>query len=218
MAIDFQVCFPQEAVRLTSIARVPGMTPATLDIVGDDFTSVDEVLINEFAAPSFHVLSRTRMLAVVPSQVPVLQVNTVSVTSRKLTITPRSLLKFQVSRVPSKVTGILRLVQLFVKVLFTSTGADIFSPKLGGNGLAPLGRNFGKDQTGSILSDFVVAVDNTAKQIVTVQGRQPQLPLDEKLLSAKVTSSQFSVDEGAMLTTVELTSQAGRSALANVVL
>ena len=179
---------------------------------------MDQVIVDDFVSPSYHVLSKTQLVAVVPDQVVPAQIRTVNVTSRKLTITRKSLLKFQVSAVPSKVNGILRLVQLFVKVLFTTPGTDIFNPKLGGNGLRPLGRNFGKQETGSILSDFVVAVDNTSRQIITIQGRQSQLPLDERLLSAKVTASQFSVEDGALTTTVEVTSQAGRSALASLVL
>jgi hypothetical protein len=158
------------------------------------------------------------MFAVIPSQVPPAYVSAVNVVSRRLMLTAKSLLKFQVSRMPSKVSGILRLVQLFVKILFTTPGSDIFNPKLGGNGLAPLGRSFGKDQSGSILSDFVVAVDNTSRQIVAIQGRQSQLPSDERLLSATVIASQFSVDEGALITTVEVTSQAGRSATASLVM
>lgn len=218
MALDFQIVFPQEAVLLTSVGLVAGASPPLLNILGEDFTAVDEVLINGITSPSYHVLGKTRLVAIVPDQVPAAEINDVKVTTRKLTITPKSMLKFQVSRMPSKVNGILRLVQLFVKVLFTTPGSDIFNPKLGGNGLRPLGRNLGKTQTGSILSDFVISVDNTSRQIVTIQGRQAQLPPDERLLTARVTASQFSVDEGALITTVEVTSQAGRSALASLVL
>lgn len=218
MAVDFQIVFPQETVRLTSVSRVPGSSPAAFDIMGEDFTSVDEVLINDFRSPSYFVVSPVRLIATVPPQVPAAAVSSVRITSRRLTLTSKSVLRFQVSRIPSKVTGILRLVQLFTKVLFTRPGSDIFSKQLGGNGLAPLGRNLGKDQTGNVLSDFVIAVDNTSRQLVAIQGRQPQLPPDERLLSARVTSAQFSLKEAALVTTVELTSQAGRSALANVVM
>jgi hypothetical protein len=218
MSIDLQIVMPQESVLITSAQVVPGADPPTLDIIGDDFTSVDEVLINDFVCPSYHVISPTRMYATVPDQVPLIDVSKVAVTSRRLVMTPQSYLKFRVSRIPGKVTGILRLIQLFVKVLFTTAGTDIFNPQLGGNGMRPLGRNFGKQETGSILSDFVICVDNTSRQIVTIQGRQAQLPMDERLLSARVTASQFSIDEAALITTVEVTSQAGRSALANLVL
>ena len=218
MALDFQIVFPQESIQLTSIELVPNSSPRLLAIKGADFTSVDQVLINDLESPSYHVVSKNELVAVVPGQVASAEIDTVNVTSRSLTITRKSLLKFRVSTVPSKVTGILRLVQMFVKILFTTPGTDIFNPKLGGNGLRPLGRNFGKQQTGAILSDFVVAVDNTSKQIIALQGRQSQVPLEERLLSATVTASQFSIEEGALITTVEVTSQAGRSAIASLVL
>ncbi len=150
MGIDLQICFPQEAIRLTSVSLVSGVNPAVLSIFGDDFTSVDEVIVNDFPSPKFYVMSPTRLLATVPDQVPPLSVDSVSVISRRLMITPKSIIKFKIGSVPGKVTGILRLVQLFLKVLFTTPGSDIFNKKLGGNGLKPLGRAFGKEQTGSI--------------------------------------------------------------------
>lgn len=218
MALDFQIVFPQESIQLTSVELVPNSNPRLIAVSGADFTSVDQVLINDLVAPSYHVISKNELVAVIPDQVASGEIDAVNVTSRSLTITSKSLLKFRVSSVPSKVTGILRLVQMFVKVLFTTPGSDIFNPNLGGNGLRPLGQNFGKQQTGSILSDFVVAVDNTTRQIVAMQGRQSQLPLEERLLSATVTASEFSIEEGALITTVEVTSQAGRSAIASLVL
>lgn len=217
MAVDFQICFPQESVKINGVSLIPGSTPPVLHVLGEDFSSVDEVLVNDIPSPSFHVLRLNEMHVIVPEGVPASQVRTVSVTSRRLVLTSKSVLKFQVSQLPSKVNGILRLVQLFLKVLFTTPGSDIFNPKLGGGALRHLGTTFGKAQTGSIISDFVVSVDNTVRQLVALQGRQPQLPSDERLLSAKVTSANFSLQEAALLVTIEVTSQSGRAALANVV-
>lgn len=213
MAVDFQVVFPQEAVEVRSAQRIPGQN--ALDILGQDFTSVDEVLINEQVSPEFAVLSRTRLLAQIPAGVTGI-VRSVAVTSRKLTITERSFLKFRVSNVPSKVTGILRLVQVFVKILFTTPGTDIFNRRLGAGGLKNIGRTFSKAESGGIISDFVVSVENTSRQIITMQGRQPSLPQDERLLAARVRSARFSANEAALLVGVEVTSQAGRAALANL--
>lgn len=218
MAVDFQVVFPQELIQLTSVTLVPGSKPPMLDIIGLDFRSVDEVLINEIACTNVVVLSKNRMLAQVPS---ILQTTfhlaSVSVVSRKLTITPKSHIKFQVGRTPSKVRGILRLVQLFLKILFTTPGTDIFSPRMGAAALRNIGKNFSSDQGGSVVSDFVVSVGTASRQIIAIQSRDPAIPRDERLLSAKVTAANFDNAESALMVSVELTSQAGQLATANVV-
>jgi len=215
LAVDYQIVFPQEAIKISAVKRVPGASPPALDVLGEDFTSVDEVLINEIPVRQFIILGQNRMIVTLPAQVQ--NVQTVAVTSRRFTITERSFLKFKISRSPSKVAGILRLVQLFIKILFTTSGSDIFNKRLGAGALQNLGKTFGKSQSGSIISDFVVAVENTSRQIIAMQGRQPGLPQDERLLSARVTSAYFSHADAALIVAVELTSQAGRAAVAQVV-
>lgn len=218
MTVDFQVLFPQEVIKLNAIHSVFGATTPTLDIFGQDFSAVDEVLVNDRESPDFQVLSRTRLLAQLPDDLTMPEVTSVNVVSRKLTVTKRSILRFRISDTPSKCTGILKLMQLYVKLLLTTPGSDIFDKKLGGGVLTLLGSSFSKAEGGEIVSKFIVASDSVVRQIIAIQGRQPQLPSDERLLSAKVVSARFSVLQGALLVTVELTSQAGRSATANLVL
>jgi hypothetical protein len=107
-------------------------------------------------------------------------------------------------------------VQVFLKILLTTTDTDIFAPRIGGNALRDIGLTFGKDQGGSIVSDVIVAVNTTARQITTIQARDPSIARDERLLAAKVTAANFNRSEAALIVTVEITSQAGRSATANI--
>lgn len=220
MAFDFQVAYPNEIVQLSRIRFTPTSPlglPVSLDIVGEDFLSVDEVLINDMESPDVIVLSKTRLIAQLPD---VLQktrnVNSVTVTSRRLTITPRSLIRFKISDTPGKCAGILRLMQLFLKILLTTPGRDIFSKNMGGGALKNLGETFGADEGKGIISDFYIAVDNTSRQIVAIQGRNPKLPRDERLLSARISRATFNREQGAILAAIELTSQAGRAAIANL--
>lgn len=216
MGVDIQVVFPQETIELTSVRLVPGLLPKTLDITGADFTAVDQVLVNELESPSFVVVSRNRLLAQVPEMLVSDVVRTVSVTSRRLIATKDSLLRFRLSDTPGKVRGILRLMQLFLKLLLSTPGTDIFAKTSGGAALKNLGRNFGKDEGGQIVSDMVVSVDTTARQIVAMQGKEASTPPDEKLLSAKVLSTRYDTREGALSIAIELISQAGNAATANL--
>lgn len=216
MAVDLQVAFPQEQVQLNRADVIPG-PPRVLDVIGTDFRSVDEVLINNIPAVDVVVLSKTRLLAQLPQSLESAgTLVSVSVLSRKLTVTPRSIIRFRISQTPGRTTGILRLVQLFLKLLFTTPGSDIFSRDFGGGGLRNLGSTFGIDEGGEIISDFHIAVTNTARQIVAIQGRDPRLSRDERLLSARIIEAGFNKQEGALMVRVELTSQAGRSALASL--
>jgi hypothetical protein len=216
MAVDFQIVFPQELVELTSVRVLPGLSPRTLDVIGKDFRAVDEVLINGLVSTEVVVLSKTRLLAQVPPSLVNQTVTSVTVVSTKLSVGRRSLLRFRVGRTPSKVSGLLRLMQAFLKILFTSPETDIFSRSVGGAALSHVGTTFGADEGGSIVSSFVVAVGTTQRQLLAIQSRDPSLPRDERLLSARVLSAGFNKNESALVVSVELTSQAGRAAVANV--
>lgn len=216
MAVDFQVVFPQQVIPLNSVRILPGLVPQSLDIVGEDFSAVDQVLINDVVSPDVVVLSKTRLLAQLPPLLTNVHLTSVTVTSRDLTVSPKSLIKFRVGTVPSKVSGILRLVQIFLKILLTTPNRDIFSPRVGGNALKNIGLTFGKDQSGTIVSDIIVAVDTARKQIISIQSRDPSIPSDERLLAASVTAASYNQTEAALIVSVELTSQAGRAATANI--
>lgn len=218
MAIDFQVVFPQEVVNLSNVRAASGLAVRTLDILGDDFTSVDQVLINKVASPSVVILSKTRLLAQVPSQILLQPISSVQVIANRLILTSKSYITFQIGRQPSKVRGILRLVQLFLKIMFTTPGSDIYAPNTGAAALKNIGKTFGESQTGSIVSDFVVSVATAQKQIIAVQSRDSSIPRDERLLSAIVTQASYSQQAQGLVVSVELTSQAGRAAVANVMI
>lgn len=216
MPVDFQVAFPQDTIKLGLVSSVPNLPVRTLDVIGEDFRSVSDVLINQIPSPDVVILSKTRLLAQVPDSLSQTAVTSITVTSTRFTITDRSLIKFQIGRTPSKTRGILRLVQLFLKILFTTAGTDVFAPKIGGGGLRSIGELFGKDEGGDIISTFIISVDNTARQVIQIQARNQTTPPDEKLLTANVISAGFNRNETALLAGIEVVSQAGKAATARL--
>lgn len=215
MAFDLQVVLPQEAILLNNVSIVAG-PPRVLDITGADFRSVDEVLINKVPSPDVVVLSRTRLLAQVPDNQLGVQLFSVSVLSKRLTLSAKSLLRFTIGKSPGKVTGVLRLVQRFLKLLFTTPGSDIFNRQAGGGALRSVGATFGIDEGSEVLSNLVIAIDTTTRQMIAMQSRNSALPRDERLLSAKILRAGFNKEEGALDVAVEITSQAGAAATANL--
>ncbi len=213
--VDLQVVFPQQVIQLTSVRVIAGPPPGIL-VQGKDFRAVDTVEINGLESPSVMVTSKTQLIATLPASVIGGIVESVMVTSRNLTVTPESAIKLKIGPVASKVSGILRLVQIFLKILFTEPGTDIFSQQVGGGALRNLGSTFGKSQSGTIVGDFVVAVQTTTRQILAIQGRNPAIPRDERLISANVLSANYNQEELGLFVGVQINSQAGAQALANI--
>ena len=215
MAVDLQIVFPQQAILLNQVRILPG-PPRVLDVVGADFRSVDEVLVNRVASPDVVVVSKTRLVAQVPDSLLDQRILSVTVLSRRLSLSSKSVLRFRLSRTPGKVTGVLRLVQKFLKLLLTTPGTDIFNRQAGGGALRSIGRSFGIEEGNAIINSIVIAIDTTTRQIVALQSRNPSLPREERLLSAKILRAGFNKEEGALDVAVEITNQAGAAATANL--
>lgn len=201
---------------MSTVRTVPGLKVRTLDIYGDDFRSADEVLMNEVPSPSFVIVTKNRILAEVPQVLKDSTISSISVLSKRLTITPRSYIRFRIGRTPSKVRGVLRLMQLYLRLLFQTPGTDIFAPKLGGGALVHIGQSVSIEQGTDLVGDFIVSVDSTTRQVIQIQGRDQSIPPDERLLTAKVLSAGFNKNETAIIASIEVLSQAGRSAVAKL--
>lgn len=220
MALDFQIVLPQESIVLTKVTVLPGTgvrgVPLALVVEGDDFSSVDEVQINSITSPDVVITAPNRLIAQVPELVAKGTVTTVTVLSKRLTVTPRSFLRFRVPRTPGRVSGILKLMQLYLKVLMTTPGTDIFSPELGGGVLQNLGATFSAEHNGDVVSNLAIAVQRTNRQIVAMQSRDSRIPREERLLRSKLVSASFNRAEAALIGTIEIASQAGKTATANL--
>jgi hypothetical protein len=216
MSVDIQCVFPQEVIKVSRVRNVPGLPVRTLDVVGEDFRAVDEVLLNNIAAPSFVVVSGTRLLVEVPGSLASATITSVMVLSKRLTLSSKSIMRFSLGHSVGKLQGIFRLMQLFLKVLMTTPGTDIFSPGSGGGALSRIGQSIGAEDGSDIVSDLVISVDRTTRQIIQIQSRNQSIPAGERLLSAKVLSCGFNKNETAQTASIELVSQAGKSALAQL--
>jgi len=140
------------------------------------------------------------------------------VLSHIVTLAERNLLKFRLGHTTQRTSGILKLMQLFIKLLFTTPGFDIFTPDIGGGGLMAIGRSFDRNSGKGIVGEFMIAVDRTAQQIITIQTGDARLPPDERLLKATLLGVKYDRAQSALLPQIELISQTGIPAMANIVL
>ena len=88
MAVDLQIAFPQESINLNQI-RLLSADPRLIEVNGDDFSSVDEVLINGVPAVDTVIVTGKRLVAQVPDTLKNMSLVTVVVLSKRLTVTPQ---------------------------------------------------------------------------------------------------------------------------------
>lgn len=217
MSVDLQTVLPQQSIQLNSVKLTQLGLLRALDVTGADFSAVDEVQINEQVSPDVMVISRTRLVAQLPESLqdnPDIQ--SVAVLSNAITINPRSLLRFRIGDTPGQVSGILRLIQLFVKILFSDPGSDIFNKNSGGGALREVGVTFGAEEGQNIKANFTVSVDRTARQIIAAQSRNGSIPRDERLLRANMLGATFSRNTGSLFVQIEVVAQDGNRMKANL--
>lgn len=212
MATDIQFILPQELVTLSSATIVPNVSPPILDVRGDDFRSVIEVTVNEIQSLNFMIVEKTRMFVQVPAAAAFTKLESIKVFSSTLTLSKRSVLKTQFPRSPGVVTGMQRLVQLYIKTLLQTPGSDIFEPEIGGGALRTLSQSYPASRVGSVIADFSICIDQTNSQIIGMQAREPGLALNEKLLTCKIESHTLDNKNMALYIGLFLQAQDGRIA------
>jgi hypothetical protein len=207
----------RDVVRVTAIPRFVTRTPLTVELNGDDFSAAETVLINDAAVPEFIIVNKNTIYAQLPANIQT--VRTLQVVSSNFTRTAEaSRIDYKIGTTTKKISGILKLTQLFIRWLLTSPGSDVFNQESGGGlqDVAAIVSNTGRSEP--VQAATVRAVSLTSEQIRRSQLSTPGLPLDERLLAATV------LDLGSIRTTdevrvrIRLESVAGEDAIAALVL
>lgn len=214
--MDLQVTYLRDIVNVISVTNVVGSSPRMLDVRGPDFRSVVKVETNEIEAPSYVIMSKTRLLVQVPDSMQNDLITSVNVLSSRLTASERSQVYFELTNNPQKLDGIQKLVQTFLLYLMRTPGTDAWNPGTGGGVQRLVGSYFSKNATGGITAAFTLAVSRVRSQVISIQARNPRLSTDEKLAAANVLSAIFSAVQTALLARVELISQSGKRAIVGV--
>jgi hypothetical protein len=214
--MDIQYVQFSDVLDVTQAEEIPDVVPRTIRILGLDFDKAVEVQINEEVSPSFVVADKHTILAQVPSGQTYNTIKEISILSSEFTATFRSKLVFQFGKDPKKISGLKVMMQTFLKVLFTSPGIDVFNKTLGGGALKIIGDSISNDANQGLVANFAVAVSRTVEQIRALQARQTKLPDDERLLSADVLGLRYDPATTALVARIELTSQSGIRAVANL--
>lgn len=175
----------RDVIRVTGIPQfIPGLSPPTLVVRGEDFSSVDRLFISEVEVLDFVVVNKTTLYAAFPLGVK--SISSIEAVSSKITRTAAaSRVDFSFGRDPKRATGVVKLVQLYLMWLFRDPSTDIFAPGSGG-GLLNVANDI--HHTGNILqlrSAVAQAVETTTRQIMQSQTNL-RLPAAERLLRTEL--------------------------------
>lgn len=186
MAYTFEVIRFRDLLEVTALPGfVPGLTPTTLIVRGSDLSSAETVLINEMPAPEFMIVNKTTIYAQLPESTK--RIATIEILSSQFTRTiESSKVQFAIGDKTRKVDGILKLVQLFTKWILTSPGSDMFNPSRGGGLQQIVGQVSTTREMQPVLASITRAITNTVSQMRTAQLGVPNLPVNERLLSASL--------------------------------
>jgi len=213
--MDIQFFLFQDSLQVAGVQEVPDFVPRTLVISGREFLKTSEVRLNDVKSPSIIVSNNTHVLVQVPDSEVSQTIRSVEVLSTDWTASFRSKIDFKFGDNPTKASGLKALMQTFIKVLMQTPGSDAFNKTVGGGALAAIGRSITRHDNG-ILGDLAVAVARTTEQIRSFQSRQVRLPDDERLLSADLSDLKFDPATTSVFARIEILSQAGIRANANL--
>jgi hypothetical protein len=211
MADDIQVVQLLDVLDVNTINEAPGVVPRSIIIEGRDFRTVERVILNGFTSPAFVVLAKNSLIAQVPDEIIEDVIRDVFVLSNQLTDTKSSLVEFTFGTRPKTVSGVLRLMQLFIRMLLRSPGTNIFNKRLGGGLQAKIGTVIGNSprSRSRAAADISIAVTRTRQQIINIQSPDRAIPPSERLVGADLSALTVDPENGQILMTIVLTSQSG---------
>lgn len=186
MAHTLEVIRFRDLLEVTAVPGfVPGLDPPTLIVRGADLSSAEVILLNEMPSPEFMIVNKTTVYAQVPAGME--RLATVEVLSSDFTRTETaSKVQYEIGDTTRRTEGILKLVQLFMKWVLQSPGSDIFTPSRGGGLQQVVGQISTTRDMKPIFATITRAIGNTVSQIRSAQMAVPNLPVDERLLSAQL--------------------------------
>jgi len=191
MANTLEVVKFRDVIPVHAMPRVfLEMDPPAVELKGRDFRTADQVYLNGYRVDDFIVMDQQTIIAQIPEGLR--QFRTVSVLSSGFTLTSKpSKVDFEIGAKTRRIRGVLKLMQLFCKVLLQSPGSDIFNPTMGGGLQDLVGTVTSADASTRNMVLLSQAVSNTASQIKSTQVNSPGLPLSERLLRAELADIKF---------------------------
>ncbi len=204
-AADYQVLSFRDEAPLRQVGFY-AQEPLTLDIRGDTFVGVAAVYVNGVPSPEFIVLSPRRILAQVPTGQRDARLTSLRVVLSRSGLTKTAFIDLD-SVVPgARATGFHKLLQSYLRVLFTNPGEDLAYPWLGGGMYGLVGAAGTPTELRSRAS---VGVSTAAEHLIRLQASNPVLTTAERLRSATLLLAEYDQPTTSVNVRVTLTAVDG---------
>ena len=219
MSYQLEVIKFRDMINVTDLPRfVPRQAEPTLEVRGEDFSSVEKVLINDKETTKY-IIVNTNTIWVAMTEAEAKKIQSIEVLSSNFTRTSiGSKVTFEIGTRTRKIKGILKLLQLYVKWLLQNPGSDIFNPDRGGGVQEIVGRLMDMDKMDVVLSALTQSITRTNNQIKAAQAKSTGLPSDERLLDATLLGITRSPNLLEARARVRLTTVAGDEAVSALIL
>lgn len=206
---DIQLIRLLDVLDVDRIEEAVGVPMRSIIIHGRDFRNVETVLINGAPSPEFVQYTANRIVAQVPSEQVDAIITEVFVLSTELTFTERSMVEFTVGVRPKKVSGTLRLMQTFIRMLLRTPRSNVFARDSGGGLLKRIGTNIAAPQRDRVGAEIAVSVAQTRQYLIRLQTAERAIPANERLLNAEIIGLTVDPANTSIFLTILLTTHAG---------
>jgi hypothetical protein len=176
--LDLQTVYIRDLVSVSNIDLVSS-DPQVIRILGEDFSSVDTVEINNIEV-EFTSVSTSEILVTLPESLKRVKIRSINVFSNEITVTPTSFFRFALGSDPRLVAGEMKLLMQVIKVMMTTPGTDLGDQTLGGGFQKWPGMRVDFTNPHSLISKTTLMLNNVASQILQRQSTL-NLPRDERL-------------------------------------
>lgn len=189
--------------------------PPTLEIRGKNFLRATAVYMNEVEAPEMVIFSDSHLWAQIPRSKVSEVITTLMVVSETLSAGKQSLVHFELTDFRT-ISGVQKLAQYFIKLLLQSPGSDIFAKDIGGGLLQMIGQSDILANGKSVKTSILDAINRVKAYIISNQGSNTNIPLDERMLDVTVNGISFDETKTEVTVNLTLTSMAGSQATTNL--
>lgn len=199
--IDFCILRYRRVAAISEVEAVQLLPETQLLLTGGDFRGVTEVRINDvpIAAASTNLVDRNHILVTLPKSMTYVPVRKVDVFVDVPDPMGADRMEFRLTG--GMRSGLDRLAQMVVMLLFTTPGSDLFEPEAGGGLSGLLDGDSDTLDRASVVGSVVNAVSRVSSYIINKQ-RNRRLAPEDTLVGVHV--ENVAVDPASLRVLIEL--------------
>jgi len=201
-----------DSYKIVDISRIE-TTASFIRAFGDDIDTTKFALVNGHKTTDFAIQGNS-LLIYPPENVATSDVKSLVVVAESSSVNNQTLMRLGFGYSVREVSGVDRLVQLFVFMLLKTPGTYIMGAGRGGGVLGIMSRGAG-GQPQTLVPDVVAAIRKTEQDIKAMQSGL-SLPADELLLATDIISTQVRAADGSVVVFVELVTLNGSRRAFNI--